>query len=153
MTLDDALEQFRTKMVADGSTSEHVKKTVGHVLKICHEADIATLQQIRREVIERWIATEFQKKERSPRTINSYLISIRAFVGYLNGIEVLPINPLKPIKKLNEAVDRRKNRRALTADEVERLLAVADRQRGLVYRLFLGTGLNLPRRSTSCFDT
>ena len=43
--------------------------------------------------------------------------------------------------KFNEAVDERKKRRALTADEVERLLAVADDRRRLIYRLLLGTGL------------
>ena len=66
-------------------------------------------------------------------------------------IELLPSDPLKSIRKLNEAVGQRKNRRALTAEEVERFLQAAKTrkcrtkgkadERLLVYNLLLGTGL------------
>jgi len=65
-------------------------------------------------------------------------------------IKLLPSNPLTSIKKLNQEVGQRKKRRALTEEEIERLLqAAATRkyrknkadEQVLIYRLFLGTGL------------
>jgi len=63
----------------------------------------------------------------------------------------LPCNPLKPIRKLNQEIDQRKNRRAMTAEEIERLLKAAEtrkyqetenaKEQILIYKLLLGTGL------------
>ena len=77
---------------------------------------------------------------------------MKGFAQYLTDIEVLQRNPLKSIRFLNKELDRRKVRRAMTAEEVERLLEVASgtgkyrkeektREMVLVYRLLLGTGL------------
>jgi integrase len=151
VVLIEALEKFRTKMVAGGNTAKHIKRTIDHVCLVLQESGIDTIAQIRREAIERWIADEVQKKKRAPRTINSYIVSLKSFVLYLTNIDLLPKNPLKAIRKLNEAVDQRKQRRAMTAEEVERLLiattngvakyAGQPEERMLIYRLLLGTGL------------
>ena len=79
ITLDEALEQFRIKMVASGNTSKHIKLTLQHVMAVLQESSIDSVEKIRREAIERWIASEVQKKIRSARTINSYLVSVKAF--------------------------------------------------------------------------
>ena len=151
VTFDKALEQFRTKMVADGTTEKHVCVTMQKIATICSETGINSLPDIRRETIERWVANEVQTKARALGTINTYLNAIKAFVLYLAEIEVLPRNPLKSIRKLNDALDPRKKRRALTADEIDRLLKQAELnkmsgkweigERKLIYRLLLGTGL------------
>jgi integrase len=140
-TLDEALEQFQIKLTANGNIPQYIHATMQQVLSILQECNIETIANIRRETIERWIAGELQKKVRSMRTINGYLISIKSFVSYLMDIELVPSNPLKPIKKLNQELDRRKVRRTMTADEVKRLLSVVDARRQLIYRLLLGIGL------------
>ena len=151
ITLDDALKRFRTKMTASGNTTEHVNKTEQRILRLCNETKIDTIAKIRRETIERWIASEIQKKILSPSSINHYITAIKSFVKYVVDIELLPSNPLKSIRKINEAVGQRKIRRAMTDEEVERLLQAAEtrqcrskekaNERSLVYRLLLGTGL------------
>jgi len=151
VTLDKAVEQFRTKMVAAGNTPKHIKDTKKAILLICEETGIEVLTDIRRETIERWMAQEVERKDRAPRTINGYLTAIKSFAQYLADIEILPSHPLKSVRKLNEAIDPRKRRRAMTTDEVERLLQVAASdththkwkagERVLIYRLLLGTGL------------
>jgi integrase len=151
VTLKEALEQFRTKMIADGSTTKHIKGTFSRILRMCSETKIEALTDIRREAVERWIANEIQKKVFSPRTINGYLTAIKSFAQYLADIELLSKHPLKSFPKLNESIDPRKRRRAMTADEVARLLQVAasdtntekwkSGERVLIYRLLLGTGL------------
>ena len=151
ITFKGTLEQFCTKMVANGSTAGHIATTKQRILRFCHETDIDSFVKIRREVVERWIADEVKKQTLTPSSINHYLMAVKSFVKYLVDIEQLSSDPLKSIRKLNEAVGQRKNRRALTAEEVERFLQAAKirkcRTKGkpderlLVYRLLLGTGL------------
>ena len=125
VTLDKALEQFRTKMIADGSTDAHINVTRKHIDLICSETGIASLTDIRRETVERWVAMEFQKKERSPCTINNYLTSFKSFAQYLMDIELLPNHPLKSIRYLNKETALSKNFSKL----------VFTRSRLLVYRI------------------
>jgi integrase len=144
LSIEDALEKFKTKMSASGVTAGHVKKTIGHIITFCGETSIETLPSLKRDIAEQWIADNLQTKERSARTINSYIVSLKSFTKYLAEIEIIPKNPLTGIKKLNQEVDRRLIRRALTENEIERLLAVAKQRSAehhLIYRLFLGTGL------------
>jgi integrase len=144
LPIEDALEKFKTKMSAGGVTENHVKKTIGHIITLCGEASIETLPALKRDTVEKWIADNLQTKERSARTINSYIVSIKSFTRYLSEVEIIPQNPLTAIKKLNQEIDRRLVRRALTENEIERLLAAAKQRSAehhLIYRLFLGTGL------------
>jgi hypothetical protein len=104
ITLDDALERFRTKMVASGNAPKHITATQRHILRVFSENSIDTLAKIRRETIERWIANEMQKEVHSPRTINYYLTSVKSFAQYLTDVEILPSNPLKSIRKLNPEI-------------------------------------------------
>jgi len=157
ITLDDALDRFRTKMVANGNTPKSISTTLQQVLSLLHACNIDSLAKIRRETIERWLANEIRKREQNEaqaytsRTINHYLTSVKSFVQYLVDVELLSSNPLKSMRKLNPEIGQRKKRRAMTADEFERLLqAAAERkcrtkkqsgERTLAYRLLLGTGL------------
>ena len=151
ITLEEALEQFRTKMVASGVGAKHIGATHRQIFEICSGTGIRSLTDLRRETIERWIANEVQKKAIATNTINMYLTAIKSFTQYLSDIELLPNNPLRAIRKLNSEIDRRKKRRAMTEKEVECLLRVAasdktfekwkDGELVLIYQLLLGTGL------------
>jgi len=149
LSIDEALERFRTKMVASGITGKHIDGAMQQILSLVHDIDAETIAKIRREDVERWIANEIQRKVRSVRTINSYIVSIKSFAQYLWNVNVLPDDPLKPIRKLNQELDRRKIRRAMTADEVERLLQAATKgncrapkkakEQVLIYRLLVNS--------------
>ena len=60
---------------------------------------------------------------------------------YLTDIGIFANNPIKSIGKLNAELDKRKVRRAMAQDEIDRLMQVASEERTLIYRLLLGTGL------------
>jgi len=49
VTFDEAVERFRTKMVAGGSTAGHVVKTKQRILRLCHETGIDSVVKMRRE--------------------------------------------------------------------------------------------------------
>jgi integrase len=149
--LVDMLEQFRTKMTADGTTALHISGVIRKINTLFSACGIDSLGKIRREAVERWIAHEIKSKVRTTATINTYLVAVKSFVQYLTDIEVFVSHPLKQIRKLNEELDQRKKRRAMTKEEVDRLLfstahgitrkAGRPEERVLIYQLLLGTGL------------
>ncbi|MDR0522516.1 MAG: site-specific integrase [Planctomycetaceae bacterium] len=149
--LSDVLDQYKTKMIAAGCTRKHLTGTLQKLSTILNDCGIELLSQLERGRFERWIAGEIQRKTRSARTINSYLSAVKSFTVYAVESNLLSADPVKSIRKLNEQVDRRKVRRALTEDEVRKLLDTAAAgiyrkkfyadERHLIYRLMLGTGL------------
>jgi integrase len=152
MPLDDLLEQFHTKMTADGSTATHIGNVYQKITTLFADCEIDTLAKIRRETVERWIANEVKTKKLAPATINAYVSAVKSFVRYLTDIEIFSIHPLRQIRKLNEELDRRKQRRAMTKEEIDRLLTATSGgktrkatgrpdERVLIYTLLLGTGL------------
>src|SRR5205823_1299048 len=60
----------------------------------------------------------------SPATSNQYLVHIQAFVRWLVKKKKARSNPLEDIEPANAEADRRHDRRALTAEELERVLTV-----------------------------
>jgi integrase len=151
MPLDDLLEQYRTKMIASGLTQRTIHDAFRKLFALLSDCEIDSLAKIRRETVERWVANEINQKKRAAGTINSYLSAVRCFVQYLVDTDIMPVNPIKSIRELNTELDRRKHRRALTKDEVERLIAATANgvtkkvgrpdERILIYQLLLGTGL------------
>jgi integrase len=87
----------------------------------------------------------------APETINHYIRAVRGFFRWLVKAKRLGSNPLESLSLVNAAVDVRRARRELTADELRRLFAAANASersyRGLTgsdrYHLYLtaaGTG-------------
>ncbi len=62
------------------------------------------------------------------RTRNSYLQAVRGLCNWCVETGRLAVNPLARIAKADETADRRRQRRALTEDELRRLLDVAARR-------------------------
>ena len=145
------LEQFRIKLTATGDSPTYIKLTVQQVASLFDECKIDAIAKIRKETIERWIADEIQQKVRSINTINCYLTAVKIFTQYLTEIGALANNPFRLLHKLNADLDRRKIRRAMKPDEVACFLQatasgknrnrLGNRERVLIYRLLLGTGL------------
>ena len=121
------------------------------IFALLSDCEIDSLAKIRRETVERWVANEINSKKRAAGTINSYLSTVRCFVQYLVDTDILSINPIRSIRELNTELDRRKLRRAMTKEEIERLLTAAangiikkvrcPEERVLIYKLLIGTGL------------
>ncbi|MCG8407984.1 MAG: tyrosine-type recombinase/integrase [Phycisphaerales bacterium] len=76
----------------------------------------------------------------APRTLNNITTTVKTFCTWAVDGQRLDANPLEYVKRLDQTSDARRRRRALTQNEVSRLLAISG-PRELVYRLALGTGL------------
>jgi len=79
---------------------------------------------VTREVVERWGAAAASRGV-AARTVNAHFAALVALCNWAVSDNRMPWNPLARLRKLDERADRRRERRALTADELRRLLAAA----------------------------
>ena len=149
--LKDLLKQFQKTMTASGKSAAYIKLTLQELSTVFEDCNIDSITKFQRDTIDKWIANEILRKVRAINTINGYLIAVKVFAHYLTDIGVLGSNPFRTLRKMGAEQDRRKIRRALSPEEVDRFLqATASgknyhrlgvKDRVLIYRLLLGTGL------------
>jgi integrase len=80
------------------------------------------------------------RQEKSARTLNHYLQAMVSFLNWLERMGRIKGNPLKFVGKIDERGQSKRVRRALTDDELRRLVAGSE-WRGLVYFVAARTGL------------
>ena len=95
-----------------------------HLNWIMEETGASRLADLRLETVERALAS-FRELGRSPRTVNTRRETLRAFGNWRRKTGRVENHPLEFLPKLDESRDRRRIRRPLTDQELERLLAVA----------------------------
>ncbi|NLF56356.1 MAG: hypothetical protein GX580_01830, partial [Candidatus Hydrogenedens sp.] len=132
------VDAFAASMTARGCTADHVAKTGAYLKSAGNALGWATLRDMDRAELERWLAmraitpkeppkTDDEKPARvmGARVHNAHAAAFSAFgnwclrQGYTKG------NPFAGMQKRNERADRRHVRRAFTADELARLIEAA----------------------------
>jgi len=78
----------------------------------------------------------------SPKTLNDFLVSIRTLLNWMVKQGRLGANPLRSLDLLPANEDKRRPRRALTDEELGRLLKKSG-ERGIAYLVAVTTGLRL----------
>lgn len=156
ISVTEMFQNFAVRQFANGASERHVKETAAKLNTLAQDLALKKLSDVTQEKTEKWIAEQRRIGSRAPRTINSYIIALKSFCNYLVETGRLPEPPLRAIRKLNEAVGKRKQRRSFTADELRKLYETTRRQqeerltnrhgkpqddRELIYRLLAGTGL------------
>jgi site-specific recombinase XerD len=123
--LEQYLEYLRTKRVRGRRVSDAYRYNVRNRLnRLIDQCQFNRLADIQPEKIERWLE-EAENKNLSAATRNEYLTSLAAFCSWAKKAGRLAVNPVAGIQKADRNGDRRHVRRALTADEVARLLRAA----------------------------
>lgn len=126
-TITTHVDAYIRSLEARGCTAKHVKTQRRLVMTVLEECRFRALQDIKREPMERWLATG-ANRTRSAHTRNTYTIAVRAFLNHCVDTDRLLANPLARIPLADERSDRRRQPRAFTADEVTRLLDAARRR-------------------------
>jgi len=103
---------------------KHVANVRRQLRCIIAECGFARLHDLNRDAVERWVQAAVSTGC-SARTVNAHLAAIVAFCNWCVAEGRLVVNPLTRLRKLDERADRRHERRALTEDELRRLLTVA----------------------------
>ncbi len=150
--IDGHLADFRTHLEAKGRSKKHITETlrnINNVVSSCRLQILAELQGAA-DSLEKHLAAR-RKAGASHRTVNADLVAVRSFCRWLLP-KRMHEDPTAGLVRLNEDVDPRIERRALTAAEAERLIQtafdskhvfrrLAGRDRAMLYLLAQSTGL------------
>lgn len=143
------LDDWKAALLAKGSSEKHAKVShanAGRVLKASKARRISDLSLSR---VEGALAV-LRAEGRGPETMNHHVRAVKAFARWLWKDGRARDHRLAHLSTVNPESDRRRVRRALTADEAARLVGAAERggivqgiagpDRAMAYRVALGTG-------------
>ena len=144
--LNDYGQFLRSKGTSEGHASQIIKRATDVVMN----CGFVWLSEIRAAAVENCIH-ELRKSGLSVQTCNFYLQAAKQFVRWLVQDRRLLDSPLRGLAAMNVKVDRRHDRRALSADEFDRLLHAAHQgkrvegisgsERRMLYLFASSTGL------------
>jgi len=130
--LKSLLPLFETHLKSKGCITQHITATIRHIENFAKQYNIEMLSEIKQDNVEKWIV-EQKESNKSPRTINGYILSLKTLLNWCVVTNRLKKNPLTSFKNLNEAIDIRKKRRALTEEEVKRLYDAAEHRKRHIF--------------------
>lgn len=149
--LAEHVADWHKSLLDKGNTPKHadlLKHRATRVLTGCrftHWSDLSPSS------VTGWLAELGRTEGASVQTRNFYLQAIKQFCRWLVRDGRAAESPLVHLQGQNVKTDRRHDRRALAADELQRLIVAAERgpdrfgmtgpERALLYRLTFGTGL------------
>ena len=118
-------DAYRIHLQAAGVSDWHLSETMRRLGVLIDDCGFAKLADIGADPVQRWC--ELKSSEgMGARTRNTYTGSLRAFVRGCVADRRMASDPLATLAKADEATDKRRVRRALTEDELQRLLTIAE---------------------------
>jgi integrase/recombinase XerD len=156
------VEDYRLTLIARAAGEKHARSTAVALTSLLADASITAIADLPIDRIQEALGR--LRARRSPRTTNHALAAFKAFASWLEDSGRLRKVPrgLRSLKPYSQEVDRVRERRAMTRDEVSRLLATTEAgptvytygssksrhhkrpitgpMRAAIYRLALGTG-------------
>ena len=138
ISLFELVEEYRNDLHAMKRGDDYVATTCQQVTTPAKECGWKRVSDIKADSFTRWRSRD---AKRSPRTLNLYLASVKAFLNWLIKTGRLESNPLDAVSNVKQTNDIRRKRRALADEEILRLLTVAAPERRIVYLTAIHTGL------------
>jgi integrase len=121
-SIETHIAAYEDHLRGKGVCAEHLKETVRRLRLVLEYGDVHSLGDVRPEVVDRFLA--FKASENVGVSMrNAYLSSAKAFCRWAVACKRLAADPLACLKRSKGELRRR--RRALTDDELSRLLEAA----------------------------
>ena len=133
---EDHLSDFAKHLEAKMRSERHVSETIRVIKKVvlaCRVTVLADLQTAG-ERLEQHLA-ERRRAGISHRTINGDLVALRSFCRWLVHRRRMHEDPTRGLERLNQDIDRRRIRRALSDSEIELLFNVTRDSKRVIRRL------------------
>ncbi len=119
--LDEHIEAYCEWLGGRGCVAQHVKDRRSTLTGIAVACGFSHLTDVSRAVLEKHLANRRRDGE-GHVTSNRHRAAWVAFCNWAVRDGRLSVNPVAGIPKCNEKVDQRRNRRALSLDELQRLI-------------------------------
>ncbi len=137
-TLVHHLESFLIARAGDGKDPDYLRITRLRLTKLFNECQWKFLKDITADSFRTWR----QKQDRTAKTLNHYLVSLRTLLNWLESDDKLLRNPLKNVEMTTKEGGKKRPRRAFSEDEIRRLVAAAPTETyRLIIRFAVLTGL------------
>jgi integrase len=130
------LSAFLAECKATGRSKNTLSKYANSLPKLCKRCRWGTVRDITVESFTAWR----ENSGLGPKTVNDLLSNMRAFLNWMKRRSLIAANPLEHVQKVSNDSPGG-FRRALSVDEITRLLRVAPTHRATVYQTILYTGL------------
>ena len=131
--INDHLAAFKESL-ADNSP-HHIKVTMLRINSVVDGCEFKTLAEVNVEAVQAYLRSLREKIDLSHRTYNHYVQAIDSFCNWCVSSHRLVANPLRGLERLNAETDVRHPRRALTPDEVSRLVNATRKSGKFVQKL------------------
>jgi integrase len=141
---------FVNHLEANARSARYIRGTRSQLTRIIDDCDIQYFSDFDRAKVEAFL-NRLRNQGLGARTYNAYLKTGKAFCKWMVESGYAAQSPLVTLRTINEQVDRRRERRALSVEEIRRLLKTTARsdethgmtgqERYLLYRLAIETGL------------
>ena len=125
--IGDHIAAYLCSLEAVGRDAGHLENLTRQLNRLARECPFSTLAALNRDRLESWLTAK-AREGMSARTRNSYRGAAVAFCNWCIETNRLLVNPFAKVEKANEDADVRRKRRALTEDDLVRLLDVARRR-------------------------
>ncbi len=151
--LTTLIDEWEEHLLAKGTSRRQITQVVGRARRVVEGARIPVWTEVLAAAVEQYLkaAREREKRPLNARTSNFYLQAARQFCRWAVRRGIGSEDPLRVLTPLNPDTDLRRERRALSADELARLLAktedgperrgISGAERALLYRVAVETGL------------
>lgn len=150
--IDDHLVAFEGHLEDKGNTNDHIDRTIARCRRIIEKIGAKTLADITAEGVDTALAS-FRRKGMGLSTSNGYFRAMRTFCRWLVRTRRMRENPIAELSCIRVTdADRRRRRRNLSDEEVQALIAAAERSpepfmgisgtdRAMLYMVAINTGL------------
>ncbi len=150
--LAEHLEDWQVALRAKGNTPKHVNLVTGRARTLLEGCGSRYFSDITPSRVQQYLADRRDGGNNiGAQTSNFYLSALKQFCRWMVREGRAAESPVAHLRGLNVRTDRRHDRRALTVEEAQRLLAAArngptvrgmsGRDREILYRVALETGL------------
>ena len=120
--LAEHLRDFRQALFDRGDTKDHARRTYSRIEAIFKACGFAFMSEVQPSKVQGYIADR-KRAGLGAKTCNYYLTAIKSFFNWMVNDRRIAENPLTHLKGRNAKRDIRRQRRALTLDEIDTLLA------------------------------
>jgi integrase len=122
--LDSHIAAYLDHLKAKGTTQKHQDTVRNHLQRLAADCGWKRLGNLNRRGLEKCLANQTEL-DMAARTRNSYRCSAVSFANWAVKNNRMTNNPFTAIAKASEKADRRKQRRALSLEELQKLLHAA----------------------------
>ena len=120
--IDEVIEEYGRYLTGKQRHPQHVKTTKSYLYKITEAINANCLSEIQACKVDGFLA-DLVSANKSTRTRNAYLTAIKALMRWAKDRDMIKSNCLTVIHKENDYEDQRRPNRALTEEELEKLLS------------------------------